>query len=84
MRLTSSRWRRIRDGACKTLSLRDRATDEALQAVAELKALTVLHLGACSRLTDQGVQAVAELKALTELNLGGCLLVTNRGVQAVA
>jgi len=39
-------------------------TDEALQAVAELKALTLLNLGGYPLSTDEGVQAVAELKAL--------------------
>ena len=58
-------------------------TDEALQAVAELKALTLLNLGGYPLSTDQGVQAVAELKALA-LYLHSCLLVTDVGVRAVA
>jgi len=59
-------------------------TDEALQAVAELKCLTFLSLYGCSLVTDQGVRAAAELMALTWLYLGGCFLMTDEGLRAVA
>ena len=55
-------------------------TDQGLQAVAELKALTHLYLTDCSLVTDQGLQAVAGLTSLTKLSLNN-IPVTDAGIQ---
>ena len=55
-------------------------TDQGVQSLASLTALTTLNLAECSLITDQGVQSLTSLTALTTLNLAECSLITDQGV----
>jgi hypothetical protein len=49
-------------------------TDQGVQSLASLTALTTLNLAECSLITDKGVQSLASLTTLTTLNFDGCSL----------
>ena len=60
-----------------------RLTDQGVQSLTSLTALTTLNLSRCMLISDQGVQSLAGLTALTTLNLFGCSLISDQGVQSL-
>ena len=61
-----------------------RLTDQGVQSLASLTALTTLNLSVCSLISDQGVQSLASLTALTTLSLSWCNLISDQGAQSLA
>ena len=58
-------------------------TNDGLQELASLTALTSLDLTQCGQVTD-GLQHLASLTSLTRLNLTNCFEITNNGLQALS
>jgi hypothetical protein len=59
-------------------------TDEGVQAVSSLRALTSLDLTGCVKITDEGVRAVSSCSAISSLNLSYCYQVTAEGMRVVS
>jgi F-box/leucine-rich repeat protein 14 len=58
-------------------------TDEGLQALSSLTALSTLNLSWCGRVTAEGLQTLNSLTALTSIYLYGCPNVTAAANQAL-